>query len=440
MQVSPRMETTPAESIQGPSYRHRQNSIHDFLTLSREKKSLQSQLLDMQETLNTALNASEAHRKEVTRLKGEIERLDSLLISMVAEKKETGNKICELEGKIRGQDEEIRNLQQRLRISEEQRSQTTKLLDDRTAELKGAQAFLTTADRYSGADVVKMAECLNAEIFQVSAQMAEMLVEAPVMEDCGQQKKIIQEYKDYLDDGRRIIGSQLFDHLVSKSSGIRVDPLPLQLAFQALLTWWCVYEGDRFCEGPVGKSLKQIYRRIYESETQAVAGRWRVMTSAQTMNLDSPSQAGFVYHIILGLMCICGWFRSDISQRVTLSIEEAVLRVERMWKTLKVAIMQEVTAAEIIIVYVGTGGNYDAANMDDMYMDTSGDAVMNQDNCEKLVLCTIGVGLNRGVSKRSENGTMQIHREVILKPKVALTSALLDTQADIVLSATDGKD
>ncbi|KAF8815527.1 hypothetical protein BYT27DRAFT_7193263 [Phlegmacium glaucopus] len=110
-----------------------------------------------------------------------------------------------------------------------------------------------------------MAECLNAEIFQVSAQMAEMFVDAPVIEDCVQQKRIIQEYKEYLNDGRRIIGSQLFDHLETKSSGIRVDPLPLQLAFQALFTWWCFYEGDRFCDGPAGKSLKQIYRRIYES-------------------------------------------------------------------------------------------------------------------------------------------------------------------------------
>lgn len=163
------------------------------------------------------------------------------------------------------------------------------------------------------------------------------------------------------------------------------------------------------------------------------------MTSVHTMNTDATSQAGYVCHVILCLMCLCGWFRSDISQRATLSVQEAVLRVERMWKTLKAAIMQEVTAAEITIVYPGAGVDYNAAKMDDMYMNTSSNATTNPDNCGQRVLCTIGVGLQREVSKRSENGTMKIHRELMLKPKVALASALLDTQADLVLSATDGK-
>lgn len=260
-----RMETTHPESVQGPSYRDRQNSMPDFRVLSKEKEGLQSQLSETQGILDTAVKTSKAYLKEITRLKGELQRVDSLLMSMVAEEKETGNKICDLEGKIRVQDEDIRNLKQRLRISEEQHSQTTKLLDDRTAELKGAQAFLTTADRYSGADIIKMAESLNAEIFQASALMAEMLVDAPVMEDSDQERQSIQKYKEFLDESRRLIGSQLFDHLIIKSSGIRVDPFPLQLAFQALFTWWCVYEASHFCEGPAGQSLKQIYKRIYES-------------------------------------------------------------------------------------------------------------------------------------------------------------------------------
>jgi hypothetical protein len=110
-----------------------------------------------------------------------------------------------------------------------------------------------------------MAEALNAEIFQASALMAELLVDAPVIEDSEQQRLYIQKCKNYLEHDRKVMGSQLFDHLATKSKEIRVDPLPLQLAFQALLTSWCVYEVGHFCEGPTGKSLKQIYKRIYES-------------------------------------------------------------------------------------------------------------------------------------------------------------------------------
>ena len=54
--------------------------------------------------------------------------------------------------------------------------------------------FLTTGDRYSGADIIKMSESLDAEIFQASVLMAELLVDTPVVED-SVQRQYIQGYK-----------------------------------------------------------------------------------------------------------------------------------------------------------------------------------------------------------------------------------------------------
>ena len=166
------------------------------------------------------------------------------------------------------------------------------------------------------------------------------------------------------------------------------------------------------------------------------------MTSVQTMNSDAPSKANFVFHIILGLMLICGGFGSqDTSQRAKVSVEQAVLRVEKMWKTLKAATMQEITAAEITMIAIGPGSGYNADKMDDMYLDASSDVITNLDNHEQHILCQVGVGLRRDVSKRSKDGTMQVNGEVILKPKIALASVLLkgepspDTQMML-----DGKD
>ena len=51
-------------------------------------------------------------------------------------------------------------------------TQTVELLQTRTAELKGAQAFLAKADHLSGADVIGMVEGLNSEIMQIAAFMA----------------------------------------------------------------------------------------------------------------------------------------------------------------------------------------------------------------------------------------------------------------------------
>jgi hypothetical protein len=167
--------------------------MQEFRVLTQEKKGLQSQLLAMQDALDTVLNSSEACMKEARQLKEDVQRFDSIVNSMVSAEKMAENKICDLERKVLQRDENIQNLEQKLRISQEQNLQTTKLLDERTAELKGAQAFLTTADRYSGADIIKMAKSLNAEIFQASALMAELLVDAPVVEDSVQQRQYIQK-------------------------------------------------------------------------------------------------------------------------------------------------------------------------------------------------------------------------------------------------------
>jgi hypothetical protein len=67
-------------------------------------------------------------------------------------------------------------------------------------------------------------------------------------------------------------------------------------------------------------------------------------------------------------------------------------------------------------------GDYDAATMDDMYIDASSDVSTNPDNHERQhKLCSVGgVGLQRDTSKRCKDGTMQINGEVILKPKIAV--------------------
>ena len=168
------------------------------------------------------------------------------------------------------------------------------------------------------------------------------------------------------------------------------------------------------------------------------------MTSVQTMNSDdTPSNAGYVVHVILSLMLICGGFASqDASQMAKVSVTQAVSRVEKLWKTLKTAIMQEITAAEITMIAITPGSDYNAAEMDDMYTDASCDEITkNPDNHEQHILCSVGVGLQRDESKQCKDGTMQINREVILKPKIALPSVLLKVEPSpdthIML---DGKD
>ena len=116
VQVIPRKDTqtTPPESIRVPRYRARQTSMHEFRVLTKEKKGLQDQLLTMQEILDKALNTSEARMREIRRLEEEVQRLDSVVISIVSARKIAGNTIPNLERKVRQQNKDIRILEQKL--------------------------------------------------------------------------------------------------------------------------------------------------------------------------------------------------------------------------------------------------------------------------------------------------------------------------------------
>ena len=93
---------------------------------------------------------------------------------------------------------------------------------------------------------------------------------------------------------------------------------------------------------------------------------------------------------------------------------------------MKTAIMQEITTAEITMISVGPESDYNAAKMDDMYIDANSDEIpKNPDNHGQHILCSVGVGLQRDVLKQCQDGTMQINGEVILKPKITLPSVLL---------------
>src|SRR6266545_2327812 len=130
------------------------------------------------------------------------------------------------------------------------------LLDGRTGELRGAQAFLTTADQYSVADVVRLVEHLNAEIMQVAAAMVDEF-------DVEKIQNVVP-----LDDGskviirvERILGVPL-TRLLRKS----VDHLPLlvQTAFQTSMVSYVVSAWSSHASG-IWDIPSKIYAEVRET-------------------------------------------------------------------------------------------------------------------------------------------------------------------------------
>lgn len=152
--------------------------------------------------------------------------------------------------------------------------QVVELLGVRTAELKGAQAFLTKADQLSGADVIKLVEELNAEIMQTAASMAEELVIEQKKVD-GEKKEGREEDSEQMVEvharTEEIIGPRMTNLL--KTSEHHEDPILIQIALQASMSAYSHWIASSWAfESPEDEHmLSEIYARVRETGEIAVA-------------------------------------------------------------------------------------------------------------------------------------------------------------------------
>ena len=188
---------------------------------------------------------------------------EALMASADQEQTEAKMQIRDLQGKNQTLENELNILKGTLRGVQDKHLHTVKLLEERTADLKGAQTFLTTVDRYAGAEIMKMVEDLNDEIFQGAGLISELLGDGNADEQRGN-ARLTRDDRDYL-DLTQLIGPKLIEHLSTKSEQAQLDPIHLQIAVQTILTHWCVFMVDSFYPESASDDLKEIYRRIWES-------------------------------------------------------------------------------------------------------------------------------------------------------------------------------
>jgi hypothetical protein len=144
-------------------------------------------------------------------------------------------------------------------------AQTVELLQTRTAELKGAQAFLTKADHLSGADVIGMVEGLNSEIMQIAAFMAESFVSEEKMKRGITSEEESDELRDARGQATEVLGTNMVELL--RTFQHQDDPILLQIAFQACMcayTHWII--SSWYFEDPeIEHVLSEIFARVREA-------------------------------------------------------------------------------------------------------------------------------------------------------------------------------
>ena len=98
--------------------------------------------------------------------------------------------------------------------------------------------------------------------------------------------------------------------------------------------------------------------------------------------------------------------------------------LEKAALQLKMALKEGVTSVDIEAFYISTRAQFDPTNMDDAYGDSRKETRNRGDGGR--IMCTTDMGLRRVLTKRSVDGKAQSYYDVILKPKVVLTSSFTD--------------
>ena len=236
--------------------------------LKAEKESLEQRLRTAQEDTIVAREKAEASFQQLKVLGHDrntiIEQLNATRSEASMRQQGAERMIFELEARSRTQEGEVRALREQLKEAEEKQFQVEKLLEVRTADLKGVQTFLTTADLHSGSEIMAMVESLNDEIFQAAAFMAELLESEPTI-GWRDRRGNLRKYHQLLVEARQHTGEELFSHIEVKYRDLRSHPLPLQCAIQGVLTAWCIHKIQSFSVDAFGDILQRLYNLIRES-------------------------------------------------------------------------------------------------------------------------------------------------------------------------------
>lgn len=228
---------------------------------TRELEALRLSLKEKEAEVQDRAAVAESREKEIEELLLQARQIEEELQAM----REANQTLAKHTSALGGQKD---RLIAELNTTKTDYRHTKQLLESRTAELKGAEAFLTKSDLLSNVEVVSLVENLNSEIMQIAASMTE---EFPIEE-----KKIDVEGKQQESDETReayaraedTVGPRMAELL--KTSEHHEDPILVQLAVQASMTaytHWII--SSWVFETPEDEHmLSEIYARVREAGEQ----------------------------------------------------------------------------------------------------------------------------------------------------------------------------
>ncbi|GLB37968.1 hypothetical protein LshimejAT787_0410190 [Lyophyllum shimeji] len=382
---------------------HGRRTRHDRDPLDDMRMKIRS-LEWANDTLRKDLQISTRERSEA---RDEIVKLRRLNAGLHHDLSSTGQRLA---AEYAHQQRELHAVRDELHRVQASHEATRRQLAERTAELQGAQLFINHSDSLSAADVIAMANDLNAEILQSAAFMADS------MDYTGEQPAI----PEAVEEARLCVGEDLTQALVSsrvQSGDHDYDPTRVQLALQVCLVRCCGKIVKSWTLGGDEQILEDVYKIIFQREKQSAAGRWRSMTQAHATKSDAYHRC--LEHITRSAVTVLriSGCSSQATKDLPSSFHERLSVINDLALRLRAAIGEQVTSMDIVPYIIQPGSAFMPENMDDTYEERG--AGRGHKVGERVAGST-----ELGLATRVATSEGQIGETVMLKPKVILCSAL----------------
>ena len=324
-----------------------------------------------------------------------------------------------------------------LHHSREEYASTKQLLDDRTKELAIAQQFLTTADSFAEADVIRIVERINEEILQTAALLGETLPNAT--------RRQPEPENDAWHAHHHVVDKNTLKFL--HDSRNTADPsLVLQIAVQTYLARSCariasawhqqdnvrndafkeVYQMMRQTSEPLQFPRSNQTEGVLPKVAPSIAGRWRAMTKSSLDRLHGTDQKALRDSMTAGISTVLevAGYSAEVLRETTNEWMHNLGSIISSTLQLRTAIGVGISSRELEVIIHPFGTQFDAKTMINNF-DNGRHKFTRRIAGDKVVFCTTDLGLRswRGIKK--EFGTEYV-AEVLLKPKVALQSITQD--------------
>ncbi|KAF5374678.1 hypothetical protein D9615_008988 [Tricholomella constricta] len=305
------------------------------------------------------------------------------------------------------QSQELHVIKDELRRAEANHEITRSQLIQRAAELQSAQLFINQADSLSGAEVIAMANALNAEILQSAAFMADSL-------DYTQGRTPTTQE---VSAARSTLGEDLVQALVSQRGQPGFDPTMVQLALQVCLVRCSKMIVESWTLRRDETILKSIYANIIGKDKQSAAGRWRSMIQSHATRSDTLAHSlRWITHCTAETLVLAGWSPPE-SSRFPDNLQDRLSVIINLALRLRTAIGENITSIDILPITVEQGSEFNPETMDDTYAEDKGPFRKSKAGERVAGSTELGLCSRIKVDEDFQGG-------MLLKPKVILCSVL----------------